>query len=119
MTVVANQLLVGQSLDAAETLAEEGIELEVIDLRCLYPLDVETVAASVRRTRRALVCHEAPALFGFGGELAAQLTEVLWEDLAAPITRLGGSRTPIPYAPELERAVIPSVRDIVDAVSLI
>lgn len=117
ITVVATQLMIHRALAAAEHLAEsDGIELEIVDLRTLYPLDLDTVAASVRRTRRALVCHEAPGLYGFGGELVAHLQETLWDHLEAPIARLTGARTPIPYAPELEKAVIPSVDDVETAV---
>ena len=112
VTVVATQLMVHRALEAADRLAEAGVEVEVIDLRCLWPLDLETVAESVRRTRLALVCHEAPETFGFGGELVAQLTDQLWDDLGAPVARLGGARTPIPYAADLEDAVVPSASSI-------
>jgi len=112
LTVVATQLMVHRSIAVAERLAAEGIELEVIDLRTLYPLDLETVLGSVRRTRRVLVCHEAPQMYGFGGELAATITEVCWGELAAPVRRLGTARTPIPYAVELESEVIPSEQRI-------
>lgn len=115
LTVVASGLMVHRALEAADALAQEGVEVELIDLRCLWPLDFESVAESVRRTRRALVCHEAPTTFGFGGELAARLSEALWDELDAPVARVGGARTPIPYAPDLEEAVIPSVVGIAAA----
>jgi acetoin:2,6-dichlorophenolindophenol oxidoreductase subunit beta len=116
ITVVATGLMVHRALAAAEELAGAGVEVEIVDLRCLYPLDFETVAASVRRTRRAVVCHEAPTMFGFGGELAARLSETLWDELDAPVARVGGARAPIPYAPGLEDAVVPSVARIAEAV---
>jgi acetoin:2,6-dichlorophenolindophenol oxidoreductase subunit beta len=115
LTIVATQLMVHRALAASEELSCEGIEVELVDLRCLYPLDIETVIDSVRRTRRLLVCHEAPQMFGFGGEIVAQVYDAAYGELDAPIARLGGARTPIPYAPPLEEAVIPSVRAITDA----
>jgi len=102
LTVIATQLMVHRALEA-------------VDLRTLYPLDLETVADCVRSTRRAIVCHEAPRLFGFGAELAAHLQEELWDELDAPIPRVGGARAPVPYSPPLEDAVIPSAADIVTA----
>jgi pyruvate/2-oxoglutarate/acetoin dehydrogenase E1 component len=69
---------------------------------------MDTVVRSVRRTHRALVCHEAPSLYGFGGEIASGIAEACWADLAAPVARLGALRTPMPYAPSLEAEVVPS-----------
>lgn len=112
VTVVATQLMVYRALEAADALARDGIELEVLDLRCLYPLDFETVAESSRGTGRALVCHEAPLMYGFGGELAARISAELWDELVAPVGRIGGARTPIPYSPDLEAVVIPSAETI-------
>ena len=119
VTVVATQLMVHRALAAAESLAASGVDVEVVDLRCLYPLDVDTVAESVRRTRRVLVCHEAPALFGFGGELASRLSELLWNELDAPVARLGGARAPIPYSAILEDEIVPTVRSIIAAVDAV
>jgi pyruvate/2-oxoglutarate/acetoin dehydrogenase E1 component len=116
-TVIATQLMVHRALAAAERLADSGIEVEIVDLRTLYPLDLDTVCTSARRTRRVLVCHEAPLLYGFGAELAARLQQELWGELDAPIHRLGGARTPIPYAAELEAAVVPSADDIVTRIT--
>jgi acetoin:2,6-dichlorophenolindophenol oxidoreductase subunit beta len=113
LTIVATQLMVHRALRACERLEAGGIEAEVIDLRCLFPLDIETVLESAARTRRVLICHEAPAMFGFGAELAAVIQQELWRLLAAPVQRLGGARAPIPYAAELEAKVIPDVDDIV------
>lgn len=115
VTLITSQLMTQRAIIAAERLGADGIEAEIVDLRTLYPLDMETIEASARRTRRVLVCHEAPRTYGFGAELAAELQERLWDELDAPVGRLGGARAPIPYAAELENAVIPSVTDIAEA----
>ncbi|HEV2358990.1 MAG TPA: transketolase C-terminal domain-containing protein [bacterium] len=107
-TVVATQFMVHRSLSVADRMRAEGVELEIVDLRTLYPLDLETVIASARKTRHALVCHEAPLLYGFGGELASAISAACWRDLDAPVQRVGGARAPMPYAAALEKEVIPS-----------
>ncbi len=103
------------SLEAAETLAANGIDAEVIDLRTLVPLDRETVLGSVRRTHRLLVVHEAVKRGGYGAEIAALVAEEAFDDLDAPPRRLAGLETPIPYAQHLEKSVVPQVEDIVRA----
>ena len=103
------------SLEAAATLAEEGIEAEVVDLRSLVPLDKEAILSSVRKTRRVLVVHEAIKRGGYGGEIAALVAEEAFDDLDAPPRRLAGAETPIPYAQPLELGVVPQVADIVKA----
>ena len=103
------------SLEAAATLADEGISAEVIDVRSLVPLDKETILASVRKTRRVLVVHEAIKRGGYGGEIAALIAEEAFDDLDAPPRRLAGLETPIPYAQPLELGVVPQVADIVRA----
>lgn len=113
VTVVATQLLRKRALEAAELLAAEGIDVEVVDPRTLFPLDMETIIASVAKTGRVLVAHEAPELYGFGGELVAQLTQRLWGSLRAAPRRMGGARTPIPFAEELEHAVVPTTASLV------
>jgi len=115
-TVVATSIMVSRSLDAAERLAKEGIELEVIDLRTLKPYDAPTIIESVKRTGRLLVVHEAPLIGGFGGEIAAMIAQSpAFAYLEAPIVRLGGADVPIPYNPNLEKAAVPQVDDIVEA----
>jgi pyruvate dehydrogenase E1 component beta subunit len=116
VTVIATQLLRKRALEAAEVLARENIDVEVIDPRTLYPLDVDTLTASVAKTGRLLVAHEAPELYGFGGELIAQITRRVWGSLKAAPRRLGGARTPIPYAEDLERCVIPDTARLVSEV---
>ena len=102
-------------LEAAEALAAEDIEAEVLDLRWLVPLDREALAASVRRTSRLLVVHEDNLTGGFGGELAALAAERNFYDLDAPVVRVAAADTPVPFAPELEDAVLPSAAEVVEA----
>jgi pyruvate dehydrogenase E1 component beta subunit len=116
VTVVATGLMVGRALEAAEQLAADGIDAEVIDPRTLVPLDIETIIASVERTSRALVVHEAVRTAGAGAEIAAQITERAFFSLDAPVWRLGALDTPLPQDPELEQACIPSVEGIVSSV---
>ena len=107
LTIVTYGVAVHWALDAAKTLAAEGFEIEVVDLRTLVPWDKETVLASVRRTAKALVLHEAPLTGGFGGEVAATIAQEAFDDLDAPVTRLGGGDTPIPFAEALEEMLSP------------
>jgi len=104
------------ALEAAETLAHEGVEAEVVDLRTLRPLDTETVLASVERTGRALVVHEANQFGGFGGEVAAIIAEQGFEHLDAPVTRLAGPEVPaVPYHHDLEEWFMVNPESIVEA----
>ncbi|MGC8878331.1 MAG: alpha-ketoacid dehydrogenase subunit beta [Anaerolineae bacterium] len=113
-TVLAYSVMLPRALEAAEQLSREGIELEVIDLRSLKPLDQATIVASVSKTGRVLIVHEAPRSGGFGGELAAVIAESeAFDYLDAPIRRLAGRDIPIPYNRTLERAAVPQVEDIV------
>lgn len=107
ITIVAYGVAVHWALDAANTLAAEGYEAEVIDLRTLLPWDKETVLKSVRRTTRALMLHEAPLTSGFGAEVAATIAQHAFESLDAPVTRLGGCDAPIPFAEALEEMLSP------------
>ncbi|MEZ3160998.1 transketolase C-terminal domain-containing protein [Microbacterium sp. BWT-B31] len=115
-TVVATQQMLARSFAAAEELAADGIEIEIIDPRTLYPLDMDTIYASVGKTRHLVVGHEAVRDFGWGAEFVAQTVEAAWDKLDAAPIRVGGARTPIPYSPPLEEAVIPSKDDFVTAV---
>ncbi len=116
VTVIATSIMVPRSLAAADTLAAEGIDVEVIDLRSLRPLDTETIVSSVCKTGHVVVVHEANRFGGFGGEIAATIAESeAFDFLDAPILRLGGKDVPIPYNPELERAAVPQEADIVAA----
>jgi len=116
VTVVGTSIMVVRALEAAQKLASEGIELEVIDLRSLKPYDSDTIIASVKHTGRLLMVHEAPLIGGFGGEIVAMIAQSpAFSYLEAPIVRLGGADVPIPYSPKLERAAVPQIEDIVDA----
>jgi pyruvate/2-oxoglutarate/acetoin dehydrogenase E1 component len=116
VTAVATGLMVGRTLEAAERLAAEDVDVEVIDLRTLVPLDMETVVASVEKTARAVVVHEAVRTGGAGAEIAARIQERVFFALDAPVWRVAGTDTPIPQDPELEAACIPSVDDITAAI---
>jgi pyruvate/2-oxoglutarate/acetoin dehydrogenase E1 component len=116
VTVVATQAMVPEALRAAREMAREGVSLEVIDPRTLYPLDEETILRSVKKTHRVVVAHEATRFGGIGGEIASTIAEEAFWYLDAPIRRVGASHNPIPYEDALERATLPNHRSIVDAV---
>jgi len=117
VTIVATSIMVRRALAAAERLAQEGIEAEVIDPRTLKPLDTEAIISSVMKTGRALIVHEAPKNCGFGAEVSACIAESeAFFYLDAPIKRLAGMDVPIPYNPKLERGVVPQEEEIVKAV---
>jgi pyruvate dehydrogenase E1 component beta subunit len=101
-------------LEAAEHLAAEGIEAEVIDLRTLKPLDFELISESVKKTYHVVVVHEACVTGGFGAEIAAKIGEDLFDYLDAPVTRIGAKDVPIPFSPVMETFVLPQVSDIVE-----
>jgi pyruvate dehydrogenase E1 component beta subunit len=115
LTIIAYSVMAKRALEAANILAEEGIEVEVVDPRTLKPLDEEAIVASVMKTGRALIVHEACKTGGFGGELAGVIAESeAFDFLDAPIVRLAGLDIPIPYSPELEYNAVPQVEDIVE-----
>jgi acetoin:2,6-dichlorophenolindophenol oxidoreductase subunit beta len=116
VTVVAYLKTLHDALEAADHLEGEGISVEVLDPRTLVPFDRDGLRASVEKTGRLVIAHEAPQRGGFGGEIAAIAAEELWEHLRAPIVRVCGTNTPMPYAPELEAFVIPDATRIGDAV---
>jgi pyruvate dehydrogenase E1 component beta subunit len=115
LTIVATGMMVGRALRAADALAVEGIEAEVIDPRSLVPLDIETIVDSVERSARALIVHEAARTGGAGAEIAAQIQERAFFALDAPVWRVGGTDTPILQNAELEQGCVPSVEQITDA----
>jgi pyruvate/2-oxoglutarate/acetoin dehydrogenase E1 component len=112
VTIVALSRMVGEALAAAERLASEGIEAEVIDPRTLVPLDLETIVSSLRRTNRLVVAHEAVEHGGFGAEIAAAVQAAAFDDLDAPIERVGAPFAPIPLSPALEDAYLPDSEDV-------
>jgi acetoin:2,6-dichlorophenolindophenol oxidoreductase subunit beta len=115
ITVVAMQAMLNKALSAAEKLAGEGIQLEVIDPKTLVPLDIETIVESVKRTNRLLISHEAVERAGWAGEIAMQVMQHAFDFLAAPISRVCGKNVPMPYSASLENVVIPSEEDLMAA----
>jgi pyruvate dehydrogenase E1 component beta subunit len=115
VTIVAFSRMVGHALEAADALADEGISAEVIDLRTLNPLDIETVTRSVRKTHRVVIAHEAVTTGGFGAEIAAQVVEYMLPYLDHAPVRVGAAFSPIPFSPTLEQAVLPGVPDVIRA----
>jgi pyruvate dehydrogenase E1 component beta subunit len=116
VTVAATGWMVHKSLAAAEALSTEGVSVEVVDLATLAPLDVETLAASVKKTSRLVVAHEAWKVGGFGAEVAAVAAEVCFYDLDAPVVRVGAPHTPLPLAKTLRDAFLPDADDVQQAV---
>jgi len=115
LTIIATGIMVQKSLAAAEELAKEGIDIEIVDPRTLRPLDTETIVGSVKKTGKVLIVHEAVKTGGFGGELAGVIAESeAFGYLEAPIIRLAGKEVPIPYNRDLEQASVPQIADIVE-----
>jgi len=116
VTIAAISYMVMKALKASERLAGEGIEAEVIDLRTLVPLDLETILQSVRKTNRVVVVHEGCRRNGIGAEISSLIQEEGFDFLDAPVERVGSLNVPIPYTESLEKAVIPDEEDIISAV---
>ncbi len=116
VTIVATSLMVRRALEAAERAAAEGIEVEVIDLRTLVPLDKAAILSSLRRTGRLVVADECHRSCGVAAEIAALVAEEGFESLRAPVRRVATLDLPVPFSPPLERYIEPSVDRIVDAV---
>ena len=118
VTIVAASVMALRAAAAAQRLAADGIDAEVIDLRSLRPIDLPTIAASVRKTHRLAIVYEGVRTMGIGAEIAAQVAgSEAFDFLDAPIVRLGGADVPIPYNPVLEKAAVPQEDDIVAAVT--
>ncbi len=115
VTIVAWSMMVLEALRAAELLAEEGIDAEVLDPRCLDPFDWDALYGSVARTRRCVVAEEGWRTLGVGAEIAARVQETLFHELDAPVQRVGAVEVPTPYARQLEQATLPHAEDIVRA----
>lgn len=107
-SIITYGSMLHEALAVAEELTKEGVEIEVIDIRTLVPFDEETVLASVKHTNRALIAHEATLTGGFGGEIAARITDKAFEYLDAPVKRLAAFDSPTPFAPTLEQEVLPN-----------
>ncbi len=114
ITLISYGRMVQKCLDAAEALAEKGWQAEVIDLRTLSPLDTDSVLASVRKTGRAVIVHEAVQFGGFGGEISAMIMEEAFDALKAPVRRIGAAYCPVPCAPEMEKNVLPETDQIIE-----
>ena len=113
LTIVASSIMVHRALEAAEFLARDGMQIEVIDLRSIRPIDHATILASVRKTGKLLVVYEGVKSYGVGAEISAMVAESdAFDFLDAPILRLGGAEAPIPYNPDLERASVPQADTI-------
>ena len=114
LSIVTYGAMVHAACEAAANLAKEGISVEVVDLRTLVPLDEATILASVRKTSKVIVLHEACLTGGFGGEIAARITERAFESLDGPVLRVAAPDTPVPFSPPLEAAFLPNVVGIED-----
>ncbi len=115
VTVIGWGITVCMAVEVAECLAKEGVSAEIIDLRTIVPLDIETVLTSVRKTGKVLIAHEAPLQGGFGAEIAARIAEEVFTSLDAPIARIGAKNCPVPYSKKLEDEVLPQKKDIEEA----
>jgi 2-oxoisovalerate dehydrogenase E1 component beta subunit len=114
LSIITYGAMVWTALEAAEKLAAEGCSAEVVDLRTLVPLDRDTICASVRKTSKALLLHEDTRTGGMAGELAATITENVFEYLDGPIVRVTAPDTPVPYSPPLEEAFLPNAEKVVE-----
>ena len=116
LTILAIGRMVHEALAAVEPLKELGVDAEVIDVRSIQPFDTETAIESLRKTHRGLVVHEAVRFGGFGGEIVAQLQELAFDYLDAPLARIGAPFSPVPFSPALEKVYIPNAEAIVSEV---
>ncbi len=116
MSIVTYSAMVHVAAEVAALMEREGLSIEVIDLRTLTPLDEETILASVRKTSKAIVLHEANLTGGFGGEIAARITEKAFEYLDGPVLRLAAPDTPVPFSPPLEEAYLPNAQKLLEKV---
>lgn len=114
-TIIGMGRMVHEALSAAKQLQELGLSAEVIDVRSVQPFDTETVIQSIKKTHRALVVHEAVRFGGFGGEITAQIQELAFDYLDAPVARVGAPFSPVPFSPTLEKAYVPNAERIVQA----
>jgi 2-oxoisovalerate dehydrogenase E1 component beta subunit len=116
MSIITYSAMVHVAAEVADRMEKEGLSLEIIDLRTLTPLDEETILASVRKTSKAIVLHEATLTGGFGGEVSARIAEKAFEYLDGPVLRLAAPDTPVPYSPPLEEAFLPNADKLIEKV---
>jgi 2-oxoisovalerate dehydrogenase E1 component beta subunit len=114
ISVITYAAMVHTALEAAETLAKEGIDLEILDLRTLAPLDQEAIVQTVRKTNKVIVLHEDTRTGGIAGEIAAIINEEAFDDLDGPIVRITALDTPVPFSPPQEERFLPHVRDVIE-----
>src|SRR5205823_2962174 len=114
LSIITYGAMVWVALEAADKLAEEGISIEVVDLRTLLPLDRETVCESAKKTSKVLLLHEDTRTGGMAGELAATLTETVWDYLDGPIVRVTAPDTPVPFSAPLEEAFLPNAEKVIE-----
>ncbi len=112
ITLITYGAMVQQGLEAADQMSGQGIEVELVDLRTLYPYDTTTILASVKKTGKVLIVHEAPQVCGIGAEIAAMIAQEAFPDLDAPVTRLTAPHTPVPFSPPLEDFYLPNAAKI-------
>ena len=117
LSIVTFGALVQRSLVAAKQMEQEGISVEIVDLRSLVPFDWDAIAETVKKTNRVIVAHEDPLSFGYGAEIAARITDELFEYLDAPVKRVCALDTFVAYAPQLEDAILPQVADVAKAIA--
>ncbi|MFI5114730.1 MAG: alpha-ketoacid dehydrogenase subunit beta, partial [Terriglobales bacterium] len=113
LSVITYAAMVHTALEAAAILSQEGIELEILDLRTVSPLDREAIAATVKKTNKAIVLHEHARTGGLAGEISAIIQEEAFDDLGGPIIRLAGLDSPVPFSPPQEEFFLPKVSDVV------
>ena len=119
VTIVAYSITVGQALEAAEKLAQDGIDAEVIDLRTLRPLDMDTVLESVKKTNRIVTMEQAWPVCSIGSEVCSRVALDAFDYLDAPPTKVSGKDVPMPYAANLEKLALPTVDDLIKAVKAV
>ena len=119
VTIIAWSMGMSYALQAAEELAKDGIDAEVIDLRTLKPMDIDTVVESVKKTARAVTVEEGWKQSGVGAEIAAQIMESAFDYLDAPVLRVTAKDVPMPYAANLEKLALPSVAEVIEAVKAV
>ena len=116
VTVVAVGAMVSEAIKAADAVAERGLSIEVVDPRTLSPLDTDAIVRSVRKTGRAIVAHEAVQFCGYGAEVAAQIAQHAFDELDAPVLRVGAPFSPVPFNPNLERIWLPGAEEIIASI---
>jgi 2-oxoisovalerate dehydrogenase E1 component len=116
VSIITFGIMANKSVQAAEKLLKDGIEVEIVDLRSLSPVDWETIFTSVKKTGKVVVAHEDTRFCGYGGEIAAEITEKCFEYLDAPIVRVTAEETFVPYSPAMEEEVLPQAEDIMEGV---